>query len=171
MLDRSKLNLCAHTGAAAVEPRSRSSAPSNPQPRRPTILIRADTTNPDEVGAAEFGISCRELDETTTVIAVEGDLDLSTAPRLKWMLLDALHEDRDRIVLDLSQTGFMDSTALGVLVVVNRRLAADARLAIVCERPAVLRIFELSGMDGAFAIFPTFEHAYAHVHRAATGAD
>jgi anti-sigma B factor antagonist len=131
-----------------------------------TILSKAHTTNPDEVGSVEFGITCRELDERTSAISVEGDLDLTTAPRLKWMLLDTLHEGRDRVVLDLSLTCFMDSTALGVLVVVNRRLDADARMAIVCDRPAVLRIFELSGMDGAFAIFPTFEEALAHVHAA-----
>jgi anti-sigma B factor antagonist len=135
------------------------------------MLSKVDTTSPDEVGATEFGITCRELDERTNAISVEGDLDLSTAPRLKWMLLDSLQADRDRIVLDLSHTSFMDSTALGVLVVVNRRLAADARMAIVCNRPAVLRIFELSGMDGAFAIFPSFAEAYAHVHRAPTGVD
>jgi anti-sigma B factor antagonist len=86
------------------------------------------------------------------------------------MLLDSLQEGRDRVVLDLSLTCFMDSTALGVLVVVNRRLAADARLGIACDRPAVLRIFELSGMDGAFAIFPTLEGALTYVHAPATGA-
>lgn len=123
------------------------------------------------MGSAEFAITCRELDERTNVISVEGDLDLSTAPRLKWMLLDSLQEDRNRIVLDLSLTNFMDSTALGVLVVVNRRLAADARLAIVCNRPAVLRIFELSGMDSALAICPSFEEAYALVHSVPAGAD
>lgn len=131
---------------------------------RTTILSKADTSNPDEVGSVEFGITCRELDERTAVISVEGDLDLATAPRLKWMLLDSLQEGRDRIVLDLTLTCFMDSTALGVLVVVNRRLAADARLGVACDRSAVLRIFELSGMDGAFAIFPTVEEALAHVH-------
>lgn len=130
------------------------------------MLSKVETTSPQE-----FGITCRELDERTNLISVEGDLDLSTAPRLKWMLLDSLQDERDRIILDLSLTDFMDSTALGVLVVVKRRLAADARLAIVCDREAVLRIFELSGMDGAFAIFPTFEEAYANVQRTATGTD
>jgi anti-anti-sigma factor len=135
-----------------------------------TILSKTDISSSEEVGSVEFGITCRELDERTNVISVEGDLDLSTAPRLKWMLLDSLQEGRDRIVLDLSLTCFMDSTALGVLVVVNRRLAADARLGVACDRPAVLRIFELSGMDGAFAIFPTLEEALAYVHEPATGA-
>ena len=120
------------------------------------MLSKLDTaTQPQQEQAApQFAITCQELDENTNVISVEGELDLTTAPRLKWMLLDSLQEGRKQLVVDLSLTGFMDSTALGVLVVVNRRLGEQARMAIVCSRSAVLKIFELSGMDGAFAIFP-----------------
>jgi anti-sigma B factor antagonist len=57
----------------------------------------------------------------------------------------------------------MDSTALGVLVGVNRSLDVGARLAIVCVHPNVLKIFELSGMDGTFTIYPTLDEALAHV--------
>jgi anti-sigma B factor antagonist len=63
--------------------------------------------------------------------------------------------------VDLSATTFMDSTALGVLVGVNRSLSAGARLAIVCSRASLLRIFELSGVDGVFAISATLEQALA----------
>jgi anti-sigma B factor antagonist len=149
---------------------SGSESTGEPIRRRTTILSDTHTSKPDEAGAVEFAITCHELDERTNVIAIEGDLDLSTAPRLKWMLLDSLQEGRNRVVLDLSRTTFMDSTALGVLVVVNRRLEEDARLAVVCDRPAVLRIFELSGMDGAFAIFPGLDEALAHVHSPTAGA-
>jgi len=97
------------------------------------------------------------------VMAIEGELDLATAPRLKWTLVDALAAGRTRFVVDLSRASFMDSTALGVLVGVNRSLASDARLAIVCGGDAVSKIFELSGMDGVFAIFPTLELALGHV--------
>ncbi len=128
-----------------------------------TILSKVDPSNLQEPDSPEFAIACRELEGRTNVISVEGELDLSTAPRLKWMLLDSLQEGRDQLLLDLSETTFMDSTALGVLVVVNRRLHPDSRMAIVCAQRAVLRIFELSGMDGAFAIFPTFEEGLAYV--------
>jgi anti-anti-sigma factor len=57
----------------------------------------------------------------------------------------------------------MDSTALGVLIGVNRSLDVGARLAIVCTRSNVLMIFELSGMDGAFEICPTLDEALAYV--------
>jgi len=86
------------------------------------------------------------------------------------MLVDAIQAGQERLVLDLSLTSFMDSTALGVLVAVNRNLDVGAKLAIACTNTNVLRIFELSGMDGAFAIFPTVEEALAQVQDGPTGA-
>jgi anti-sigma B factor antagonist len=111
--------------------------------------------------ATAFEIVQHELDEHTCAIEVEGELDLSTAPRLKWMLLDALQAGHSLLVVDLSRTTFMDSTALGVLVAVKRGLDAGARLAIVCPQSDVLQIFEFAGMDGAFTIFPALDQALA----------
>ncbi len=110
-----------------------------------------------------FGIVQRQFDSRTSVISVEGDLDLATAPRLKWMLADSLDVGRTRLVLDFSLVTFMDSTTLGVLVGVARKLEAGARLAIVCVRPNVLKIFEFAGLDGAFAIFATLDEALTYV--------
>jgi anti-sigma B factor antagonist len=125
------------------------------------MLNRAGTPN-DQNDPTEFGIIENEIDETTSVVAVSGELDLTTAPRLKWMLHDLLHAGRSRQVVDLTETTFMDSTALGVLVGVNRSLSEDMTLVIVCSRPNVLRIFELSGMDGVFTIVPTLDDALQH---------
>jgi anti-sigma B factor antagonist len=128
------------------------------------MLKRSDTsTSASQPSPAPFAIYRRELDERTSVISVEGELDLSTAPRLKWMLLDALESGGAQVVADLSLVGFMDSTALGVLVNVQRKLPVDARLAIVCDSENVLQIFEFSGIDSAFAIFPRLDKALAHV--------
>jgi anti-sigma B factor antagonist len=129
------------------------------------MLNRAETSgSSDERSSAAFGIVQSEPDPQTTVVAVEGDLDLSTAPRLKWMLVDAIEQGDRRLVVDLSATTFMDSTALGVLVAIWRRLEDGERLTVVCAKPDVLKIFEYAGMDGAFAIFSTLEEALAHVH-------
>jgi anti-sigma B factor antagonist len=135
------------------------------------MLSNVDTPDFSKQGSTSFAITCSELDEHTSAVAVEGELDLTTAPRLKWMLLDSIQAGRSRIILDLSLTRFMDSTALGVLVVVNRNLEAGARMAVACANANVLRIFELSGMDGAFAIFPTLDEARAYVRAPTTGAD
>jgi len=127
------------------------------------MLRQVDKTDRPPAGAARFDIAREDLDARTCVIVVGGDLDLSSAPQLKWMLLDALEEGHGRLVLDLSGATFMDSTALGVMIGVNRSLALGARLAIAGARHNVLNIFELSGMDGAFAMFGTLEEALAYV--------
>ncbi len=126
------------------------------------MLSRAHTS--DRSSTATFVIGRREIDARTSVVSVEGELDLATAPQLKWMLLDALEEGHSQLVVDLSRASFMDSTALGVLVGVDRSLDAGGALAIVCANESLLKIFELSGMDGAFAIHPTLDAALARTH-------
>ena len=135
------------------------------------MLSRVDTSSRSHPTARPLGIIQRELDKRTSVTSIEGELDLATAPRLKWMLLDALEAGHEELVVDLSLTTFIDSTALGVLVGVNRSLGVDARMAIVCARPNVLKIFELSGLDGVFTIFSTVDEALAYTrgHTAKAG--
>src|ERR1700756_1679719 len=119
--------------------------------------------NPSDLRSDEtFEIVDSDIDQTTSVVAVTGELDLTTAPRLKWMLHDLLEAGRANQVGDLTETTFMDSTALGVLVGINRSLGEGMRLLIVCSRPNVLKIFELSGMDGVFTIVPTLDEALQH---------
>lgn len=132
---------------------------------------RTDTSDRMQAISTAFGISQRAIDGRTSVISVEGELDLSSAPQLKWILIDAIEEGRSGLVVDLSGATFMDSTALGVLVGVNRSLDEQTRLAIVCDEPNVLRIFELSGMDGAFAIFAELEQALTYTRGNTTPVD
>jgi anti-sigma B factor antagonist len=112
--------------------------------------------------AADFAVVEQRLDQHTTVISVEGELDLSSAPQLKWRLVDALEQEQTALVVDLAGVTFMDSTALGVLVGVRRGLDPGARLGIVCTDPNVLNVFRMSGLDAAFAIFRTRDGALAY---------
>jgi anti-sigma B factor antagonist len=118
-----------------------------------------------------FAVIRRELDEHTGVLSVEGELDLASAPSLKWALTDILDAGHDRVVVDLSLVSFIDSTALGVLVGVKKNLAEGAVLAIACTHPDVLNIFELTGLDSTFDIFTTFDDALAFVRGGAGAAD
>ena len=127
------------------------------------MLSPADLGDRSGRGAHFFAMSEERLDEHTTLIAVEGELDLATAPQLKWRLVDAVEGGRAAIVVDLGDVMFMDSTALGVLVGVRRSLDVGSRLAVVCTHPGVLNIFQISGLDGAFNIFATRDEALAHV--------
>jgi anti-sigma B factor antagonist len=134
------------------------------------MLRQADTSNSSQPSATAFAIVRRQLDGGTSVISVEGELDLSTAPRLKWTLIDSLEAGSSQLVVDLSLATFMDSTALGVLVGVNRRPDLSGRLVIICPQGQVLQIFEFSGTDGAFAIYSTLDEALAYAREHTTPA-
>jgi anti-sigma B factor antagonist len=105
----------------------------------------------------------RQVDDHAIVLAIHGELDLATAPTLKWRLLDVLEAGYRQLVLDLSGVGFMDSTAIGVLVGIKRNLAAGQRLAIAGLQPDVLKIFEITGLDGSFRIASNVEDALSDV--------
>jgi anti-sigma B factor antagonist len=126
------------------------------------MLRRVDTSGSAERRPAAFAVMRRDLEDATSVVSVDGELDLASSPRLKWMLVECIEAGCERLVIDLSHTTFMDSTALGVLVGINRRLG-EGRLAIVCARETLLDIFELSGTARVFAINPTLDEALAHV--------
>ena len=127
------------------------------------MLSPSELGDRSEPGEHPFALIETRPDDRTVVVACAGDLDLSTAPQLKWRLVDALEGGRAAIVVDLGDVKFMDSTALGVLVGVRRSLDVGIRLAVVCTHPDVLNIFQISGLDGAFDIFATRDEALAHV--------
>jgi anti-sigma B factor antagonist len=112
-----------------------------------------------------FAISRRDLEPGTTVVAVAGELDLASAPNLKWTLNDSIAKGARRLVLDISPVTFIDSTALGVLVGVQRNLKVGSRLAIAGadSDEDVLNIFELTGLESTFNMFSTIDEALAWV--------
>jgi len=112
------------------------------------------------------------IDDQTAVVEVHGELDLWSAPQLKRVLCDLLASRHRHLVIDLGQVRFMDSTALGVLVAIDRRVSADQRMVLAEAGPAVLRLLELSGLAAGIRIFPSREAAigYLSVGRTTTGA-
>ena len=95
-------------------------------------------------------------DTHRTVIAASGDLDIGTAVELRAALHRVVDEGAKALVVDLTAVGFLDSTTLGVLVSVHKRLVeVGSGLQLVCPRAALLRIFQLTGLDRLFAIYPS----------------
>ncbi len=89
-----------------------------------------------------------------------GEIDLFTAPELKAALGEALESGQTRIVVDLTDTSFLDSTALGVLIGAVKRLRSrDGVLTIVNTDPNIAKTFEITGLDQIFTIRPTRDEA------------
>jgi anti-sigma B factor antagonist len=107
-----------------------------------------------------FDVKTEELDEGKYVISLAGEVDLYTAPEFKQQLLDAIGRGARYVVVDFSDTTFIDSTTLGVLVGGVKRLrSSDGQLALVCSDRNITKIFEITGLDRVFTIYPTRDEA------------
>jgi len=106
-----------------------------------------------------FAINHREVDERTCLVAVEGDLDLATAPQLKWTLVELLEKGYERYVVDLSRLTYMDSMGLGVLVGFGRRLEGRAHMALAGLPATQRNLLELTGLDACFDSFSSVDDA------------
>ena len=96
------------------------------------------------------------------VVDVEGDIDTSTAPRLRELLIDLVSQTSYQLVVNLDKVGSLDSTGLGVLVGGLRRARAhDGSLDLVCTRERILRIFRITGLTEVFGIYETVDQAIA----------
>ena len=108
----------------------------------------------------EFSLSQESLDSERHVVAVRGEIDLFTAPELKSALSEAIESGHTRIVVDLTDTTFLDSTALGVLIGAVKRLRSrDGVLTIVNTDANIAKTFEITGLDQIFTIRPTRDEA------------
>jgi anti-sigma B factor antagonist len=109
-----------------------------------------------------FDVKTEKVDDATYVISLTGEVDLYTAPEFKQQLLDVISQGGKDVVVDFSNTTFIDSTTLGVLVGGVKRLRAqDGRLALVCSDRNITKIFEITGLDRVFTIYPTRDEALA----------
>ena len=108
----------------------------------------------------EFSLSQESLDAERHVVAVRGEIDLFTAPELKSALSEAIESGHTRIVVDLTDTTFLDSTALGVLIGAVKRLRShDGRLTIANVDDNIAKTFEITGLDQIFPISGTRDEA------------
>lgn len=96
----------------------------------------------------------------STVLAVRGEVDVYTAPRLREKLVELVSQGKYQIVVDLEGVEFLDSTGLGVLVGGLKRLRShDGDLALVCTQHRILKVFEITGLTKVFAIHDTVADA------------
>lgn len=100
-----------------------------------------------------LGLETEQVGDGVYVVAPAGELDLYTCPEFKDALLRVIGTGARHVVVDLSLTTFVDSTALGVLLRGDERLKeANGRLSVVCPDEKVLRVFEVTGLHRVFEI-------------------
>ena len=107
-------------------------------------------------GGGGFRIRRLPLEDGAIVVAVAGELDLCSSHTLRETLLAAADSGVASIVVDLSELSLIDSTGLGVLALLARRLTlTSVDLAIVCPEGRISRLLAMTEFDQVLPVYAT----------------
>lgn len=111
---------------------------------------------------APFETSSAEVDGVR-VIAVRGELDLSTAPDLEGPLDAAVNGNGGSVLIDLSECEFIDSTGIALIVRGWQKLAGgdNGQLAICSPTEQVRRVLDVSGLDQSIPVHSSRDEGVA----------
>jgi anti-sigma B factor antagonist len=104
--------------------------------------------------AGSFGIEI-DLNEDNPVLRVRGELDVSSSAQLRVYAMKVLNDRRpSRLVIDVKDLWFIDSTGLGVLVSILKRLRSEdgTELVLRSPMPGVKKVIEITGLDKVFTL-------------------
>jgi anti-sigma B factor antagonist len=97
-----------------------------------------------------------------TVVRASGEIDVATAPTMRERLAQIYEEGTTRLVVDLEDVAFLDSTGLGVLVGALRRAReAGGDVRLVCTNHRIVKVFEATGLHEVFTIGATVDAVVA----------
>jgi anti-sigma B factor antagonist len=109
----------------------------------------------------DLTLSTREVDGTT-IVAVGGEIDVYTAPKLRDRITELVGDGIFNIVIDMESVEFLDSTGLGVLVGGLKKVRAhDGSLELICTQDRLLKIFRITGLAKVFVIHDSADGALA----------
>ena len=117
-------------------------------PRRSEVKARHESVNGDLLT-----IEVEQPDEGLSIVALGGELDLSTIPRLEGRLLDEIDMERS-VVVDLTRLIFIDSSGIGLLIKAHRAAVNGTRFhTVVSSGSQVERVLALAGIGRALPLF------------------
>jgi anti-sigma B factor antagonist len=110
--------------------------------------------------ATEARIESTFVDAETVIVLVRGEVGYEVAQQLRQHLYGVIEAGALRIVVDLGDTAFVSSLALGALLGAVRRLRPrGGHLRVACTSSNVRRVFELTMLDRALPLYPSLEAA------------
>jgi anti-sigma B factor antagonist len=105
-----------------------------------------------------LAIHIEDSAEGTATVALRGELDLSTIPRMEGALLEQVTQ-RPGVLVDLSALTFIDSSGIGVLIQALRSANGTPVHILIGPGSQVERVFQIAGLYEALPVFSDRERA------------
>jgi anti-sigma B factor antagonist len=112
-------------------------------------------------GLREPPVAGIDRDGPAVVVRLAGELDLYNAHEVRDVLLAESGKAPERLVVELSQVTFVDSTALGVLIEARAKLPNKRAFLVASPQLEARRALEVSGLDRHFGVYETVDDALA----------
>jgi anti-sigma B factor antagonist len=82
------------------------------------------------------------------VVRARGEVDIYTGPSLRDVLRDALATGASKVIIDMTDVSFIDSSGLSVIIGAHKK-AEDGGIELVLQGPTarVVRLLELTGLN------------------------
>jgi anti-sigma B factor antagonist len=118
-------------------------------------------TQDGTAGVREDPVAGIERADGATVVHLAGELDLYNAAAVREALLGCCAESPERLIVDLSEVKFIDSTALGVLIEARTRMPNRRGFLLAAPGLETRRALEISGLDRHFTVHDSLDAARA----------
>jgi anti-sigma B factor antagonist len=116
-------------------------------------------TQDGTAGLREDPIAGIVRNDDSIVVRLAGEIDLYNAAAVREALLECCAESPERLIVDLSDVKFIDSTALGVLIEARTRLPNRRAFLLAAPGLETRRALEISGLDRHFTVHETLDAA------------
>jgi anti-sigma B factor antagonist len=108
--------------------------------------------------ATNFWTAEESVDDETQLVAIHGDVDLKTARLFRGALDEAAQDGKPRLIVDMSEVPFMDSSGLAALIGAQKALREATQLIVVCP-DNLRRIFEVTRLDSIVSLVASLPEA------------
>jgi anti-sigma B factor antagonist len=110
--------------------------------------------NPDPEPTAALSVDIKFWDEKIAVVTCIGELDVYGAQKLRDAFTALNNQGLNRVLVDLSQVSYIDSTGMGTMIgALKRTRSVGGSLDLACNQEGLLRFFRGSGLTIVFRIF------------------
>ncbi len=104
--------------------------------------------------SAQLKIVSRMEGADVAVLALAGEVDVANATQVREAGLKLISDGVKRLVIDLSETEYMDTSGLGTLVGLQKRIKeSGGEILLAALQPRVMRPFEITGLTSVFKLY------------------